>query len=420
MQPWTYPFVPALPPAEHTPDGVEAMDPVGVHDTASGGRVVVEPVGGAPLRLYVCGITPYDATHLGHAATYVAFDLLRRTWLDAGFEVRHVQNVTDVDDPLLERASATGVGWRELAAQQCALFAADMEALSVLPPHAYVGVTEAMDLVAAAVQAMVESGAAYRVGDDTYFAVSAAERFGQVANLDREAMLALSAERGGDPERPGKRDPLDPLLWRAEREGEPSWEGGPLGRGRAGWHVECTAIAREHLGAHLDVLGGGSDLVFPHHEASAAHGDVLGAPPYARAYVHAGMVGLEGEKMSKSRGNLVLVSALRAEGADPAAIRLTLLAHHYRQDWSFDADQLAAAGQRLERWRAAVEPTHGPDTTVVLSAVRARMADDLDAPGALAAVDEWVTVAEAGTEPEVEGAPGVVADLVDALLGVRL
>ena len=229
----------------------------------------------------------------------------------------------------------------------------------------------------------------------------------------------LEGARGGDPERPGKRDPLDPLLWSAERDGEPAWDGGALGRGRAGWHVECTAIARQHLGAHLDVLGGGSDLVFPHHEASAAHGDVLDGPPYARAYVHAGMVGLEGEKMSKSKGNLVLVSTLREAGVDPAAIRLAILAHHYRADWSWSADLLAAAQERAARWRAALAAETGPDATVVLAAVRARLADDLDAPGALAAVDEWVAAAEHGVLSTAD-APALVSDVVDALLGVRL
>ncbi len=421
MQPWNRFHVPALPSAEEALDGEEALEPVRLHDTSTGELVEVGPADlGSPARMYVCGITPYDATHLGHASTYVAFDLLHRVWLDAGREVSYVQNVTDVDDPLLERATATGVDWRDLAAQQTALFTEDMTALSVLPPTSFVAATEAIPLVVTAVEEMLEKGAAYQVGPDVYFAVAADPAFGSVSHLDRDQMLAVFAERGGDPEREGKRDPLDPLLWRGERDGEPSWDGGSLGPGRPGWHVECVATAREHLGPHLDVQGGGSDLVFPHHEMGAAHGDVLDGPPFARAYAHAGMVGLDGEKMSKSKGNLVRVSVLRQRGVDPAAIRLAILAHHYREDWSWTEDGLTAAQERLERWRAAVDAPAGPDTTVLLSTVRSRLADDLDAPAALAAVDEWAAAAAHPDQPVVEGAPGVVTDLVDALLGVGL
>ncbi len=421
MQPWNRLHVPALPPAEEALDGEEALEPVRLRDTASGELVEVGPADlEAPARMYVCGITPYDTTHLGHAATYVAFDLLHRVWLDAGREVAYCQNVTDVDDPLLERAAATGVDWRDLAAEQTALFAEDMAALSVLPPTAFVAATEAVPLVVSAVEELLEKGAAYRVGTDVYFAVSSDPAFGSVSGLGREEMLALSAERGGDPEREGKRDPLDALLWRGEREGEPAWDGASLGPGRPGWHVECVATAREHLGPHLDVQAGGSDLVFPHHEMGAAHGHVLDGPPFARAYAHAGMVQLDGEKMSKSKGNLVIVSALRERGVDPAAIRLVILAHHYREDWSWTDEELVVALERLERWRAAVDAPSGPDTTVALSTVRSRLADDLDAPAALAAVDEWVAAAGHPDHAGVEGSPGIIADLVDALLGVGL
>jgi len=236
-------------------------------------------------------------------------------------------------------------------------------------------------------------------------------------------MLAVFAERGGDPDRGGKKHPLDALLWRVARSGEPCWDGGPLGRGRPGWHIECTAIALEHLGAGFDVQGGGSDLIFPHHEMSAAHGHLAGAHPFAKAYAHAGMVGLDGHKMSKSRGNLVLVSRLRETGVDPAAIRLALLAHHYRDDWEWTGAGLDEAVARLARWREAACAPAGPDATGLLAQVRERLADDLDAPGALAAVDAWVDQvldADSAAPDADEKAPALVRATVDALLGIAL
>ncbi len=412
---WPAPEVPRLPGR-----GL----PVRLHDTATGELRATSP--GPVAGLYVCGITPYDATHMGHAATYLAFDLLQRAWVDAGHEVRYVQNVTDVDDPLLERATATGIDWRDLAARESALYGEDMAALAVLPPQVYLGATETIGLVVDAVTALLDAGAAYRVrGDgqpdgDVYFDVTSDTLFGGVANLGADRMRALFTERGGDPDRAGKRNPLDALMWRVERPGEPSWDGGALGAGRPGWHIECVAIAREHLPRPFDVQGGGSDLAFPHHEMGASHAHVLeGAAPYARTYAHAGMVGLDGEKMSKSKGNLVLVSRLRADGVDPMAIRLALLAHHYRDDWSWTAQGLADAEQRLHRWRDAVSRNGGPDAAAALSGVRERLADDLDAPGALDAVDRWAHE-QATSGGDVEGAPGVVSRAVSALLGVRL
>ena len=369
--------------------------------------------------MYVCGITPYDATHLGHANTYLAFDLVSRVWLDGGHQVHYTQNATDVDDPLLERAAQTGQDWRELAEREIELFRTDMEALRILPPREYVGVTEVVDDVAALISRLSAAGVTYTVDDDVYFSVAAAPRFGEVSNLSREEMLPIFGERGGDPERPGKRDPLDWLLWRAERPGEPSWPSAH-GQGRPGWHVECTAIALDNLGAGFDVAGGGSDLIFPHHECGAAEGQVAtGAWPFAKSYTHAGMVALDGEKMSKSKGNLVFVSKLRVDH-DPMAIRLVLLAHHYRTDWEYTPDQLRAAEARLGAWRAAVALADGPAAEGLLAEVRERMSDDLDAPGALAAIDAWAAEAlRDGGGPDAK-APTLVRDLTDALLGVAL
>jgi L-cysteine:1D-myo-inositol 2-amino-2-deoxy-alpha-D-glucopyranoside ligase len=413
---WPAPSLPVLP-------GRGA--PVRLHDTSTG--ALTPAATGPTARMYVCGITPYDATHVGHASTYVAFDLLNRAWRDADQDVTYVQNVTDVDDPLLDRAEATGVDWRALADEQIQLFADDMSALAVVPPDVYKGVVETIPRIVDRVTELLDAGYAYRVhGDgtepdgDVYFSVHADPEFGMVSHLDEPAMLALSSKSGGDPGRVAKKHPLDALLWRVERPGEPAWDAGPLGRGRPGWHIECTVIALDHLGPAFDVQGGASDLVFPHHEMSASHGHLLGAHPYARVYAHGGLVGLDGHKMSKSRGNLVLVSELRATGVEPAAIRLAILANHYRSDWEWTDDGLAQAEDRLARWRAATAAQAGPDAEPLLAIVRARLADDLDAPGALAAVDAWVTDAERGSAEPVEGAPRLVRDLADALLGVQL
>jgi L-cysteine:1D-myo-inositol 2-amino-2-deoxy-alpha-D-glucopyranoside ligase len=373
--------------------------------------------------MYVCGITPYDATHLGHAATYIAFDLVVRAWQDAGHRVSYVQNVTDVDDPLLERAERDGEDWIVLGMRETALFREDMEALRVVPPDHFVGAVASIPQIVARVAELLDAGAAYRLDDgtgDVYFDLAAAPRFGYESRLDRAQMLAYSAERGGDPERAGKRDPLDPVLWRGAREGEPAWPGGSLGPGRPGWHIECAVIALARLGETIDVQGGGNDLVFPHHECSAAHAERLtGTAPFASHYVHAGMIGLAGEKMSKSKGNLVFVSRLRADGVDPMALRLALVAEHYRIDRQW-TDELGKQGeQRLARWRAAVAAPAGPDGGDLLAGVRERLADDLDTPGALALVDAWADAAfaGAGTDPQ---APALVRAIVDARLGVRL
>ena len=407
MQSWPAAVVPRLP----VPSAPLVLS---VHDTASAGPVDVEPVGGT-ARLYVCGITPYDATHLGHAATYLAFDTLVRVWLDQGLTVDYVQNVTDIDDPLLERAFRDGLDWTHIAERDTQLFRDDMAALRVLPPTWYVGAVEAMDEIAQLVQRLVDTGATYTLDGDVYFSVAAAQHFGDVGGLDRETMLRWSAERGGDPDRPGKKDPLDCLLWMAQRDGEPGWPS-PFGVGRPGWHVECTAMALNRLGDTLDVQGGGSDLVFPHHELSAAEAEVAtGTHPFARAYVHAGMVGLDGEKMSKSRGNLVFVSRLLAAGVDPGALRLALLSEHYRADRAWTDATLVAGQQRLADWRQATTRASGPSGADLLAAVRTALYDDLDAPAALAAVDAWC-LAE-GDDPS---APSVVRTIVDGLLGVDL
>jgi L-cysteine:1D-myo-inositol 2-amino-2-deoxy-alpha-D-glucopyranoside ligase len=372
--------------------------------------------------MYVCGITPYDATHLGHAATYLTFDLIHRLWLDAGHQVHYVQNVTDIDDPLLERADRDGDDWVVLGMRETALFREDMEALRVLPPREFVGAVESIPQIAEVVEKLLSAGHAYRLADDTedvYFDIRASGRFGYESNYDEPTMLRLAAERGGDPDRPGKRHPLDPLLWRTARPGEPSWESS-LGAGRPGWHVECSAIALELLGPSFDVQGGGSDLIFPHHEMSAAHAEAMtGQWPFARSYVHAGMIGLNGEKMSKSKGNLAFVARLRADRVDPAAIRLALFAGHYRADREWTPALLAEAERRLARWRSAAAAPAGPAAAEVLDRLRERLTDDLDTPHALGVIDRWAaaTLTTGGSD---RTAPALVTAAVDALLGIAL
>jgi L-cysteine:1D-myo-inositol 2-amino-2-deoxy-alpha-D-glucopyranoside ligase len=454
MDSWHAANVPSLP--GHGPEPY-------LTNTATG--ELTRAASGPAASLYACGITPYDATHIGHAATYVAWDLLVRAWLDAGHVVTYVQNVTDVDDPLLERANRDGEDWRELADREIALYRSDMEALRVLPPTHLVGAVEALPLIERLNQVLADRGALYEVERDVYFSRAADPAFGAVSRLDPATMLALCAERGGDPARPGKKDPVDPMVWLAARPGEPSWES-PFGPGRPGWHVECAAIATSYLGRVFDVQAGGSDLIFPHHEFSASHARVAfadgaagagdGVRAFARRYAHSGMVRFDGEKMSKSLGNLVFVSRLVADGIDPMAVRLAIMSHRYREDWDWTAAGLAAAQERLASWRAAVtrassgaasaggsgaagsgaagsgaagsgiaEPGSAaalPPAERVLAEVRERIADDLDAPGALAAVDRWATavLSTPTLPPGTAASAALVRDTVDALLGIAL
>lgn len=410
MRAWPSHDVPTLP--------VKGPE-VQVYDSSKRALVTVTPSGTDDVaRMYVCGITPYDATHLGHASTYLAFDLLNRAWRSAGHQVRYVQNVTDVDDPLLERATATGVDWRELAERETELFRTDMAALRVLPPDAYIGAVEAIDLVVDMIEDLQAKGTVYEVDNDLYFSVHAAPGFGDVSGWDRDEMLRIFPQRGGDPDRVGKKDALDCLLWQGERPDDPSWPS-RLGPGRPGWHIECAAIARANLGGPLDVQGGGSDLLFPHHEMSAAEAEVVDERPFAQAYVHAGMVGLDGEKMSKSKGNLVLVSTLRTSGVDPMAIRLAVLNHHYRSDWEWTSEDLNVAEGRLSTWHRALALPAGPPAAEVVSRVLAALAEDLDAPRAIAFIHDWASQALDGQGDDTD-APAQIKQVLDAALGIKI
>lgn len=423
VQSWTSPRAPTLPG-----NGVPPL----IRDTSSG--ELIQPVPGDHAHMYVCGITPYDSTHLGHASTYIAFDTLVRAWRDTGLQVRYVQNITDIDDPLLERANQTGVDWFDLARQEVELYTSDMAALRVIPPEHFIGVVETVDRVAAAVADLLERGAAYQIdppdadaqGRDTYADMSADGLAGTVGHLDEDTMDRYFAERGGDPEVSGKKHRRDALLWRSARPGEPAFDGGPLGPGRPGWHIECSVIAHKYLDVPFHLQGGGTDLIYPHHEMSTSHLRMMTDVDHpAVAFMHTGLVAYQGEKMSKSRGNLVFVSDLLAQGAAPAAVRLSALANHYSVDWEYSESVLHTAQERWERWRAAfaaAQDNTGADRAdeagsgrAVLEAIREALHHDLDTPAAVAAVDEWAA-APAGTAAEAD----LVADAVDALLGVDM
>jgi len=374
------------------------------------------------IKLYVCGITPYDATHMGHAATYITFDLLQRLLMIQGKNVSYVQNITDVDDPLLERAIRDNLDWQDLATKEIELFKDDMSALRVLPPQHYIGAVEAIPLVIKAIEKLISKEAVYKIDNDLYFDISSDLNFGDRSHLSIDQMIEIFAQRGGDPTLVGKRNKLDCLLWRAHREGEPSWDS-PFGAGRPGWHIECTAIALEYLGSSITIQGGGSDLIFPHHEMCAAQGEVMNNATFAQYFMHTGMIGYQGEKMSKSKGNLVFVSKLREAGIDAMAIRLALLANHYRSDREWDDALLQDATDRLDKWRKGFAKPEGPEIEATISDVVDALNNDLDTTKALAHIDSWVEKAIADSNSEKNSKlsnTGTLARFVDAVLGIAI
>ena len=487
-----------LPPLANT----FAIPPLKLFDTAS--QSIKEIERKIKYRIYVCGITPYDATHLGHAATYLTFDLINRYLRLTGATVEFVQNITDIDDPLLERAARDGSDWRELATSQVNLFRGDMVNLHVIPPDHYIGVVEAMTLIIEAIQSLVDTGNTYFVESDLYFEVHAdsgfgsrshlsqdemlrifSERggdmvnlhvippdhyigvveamtliieaiqslvdtgntyfvesdlyfevhadsgFGSRSHLSQDEMLRIFSERGGDPKRIGKRNPLDALLWRGERPGEPSWDS-PFGPGRPGWHIECSAIALRYLVGlsapepindkssdkfSIDIQGGGSDLIFPHHEMSASQSVLITGKEFASHYVHAGMIGLDGEKMSKSLGNLVFVSTLISHGVSPAAIRWALLSSHFTEDRMWSQALLDDASLWIDRLRTALSRVDVAPTVQIVTGMINSLSDNLDTVGALHIIKEWIANTEAG---ESGGEAGELSRALDTILGIAL
>jgi L-cysteine:1D-myo-inositol 2-amino-2-deoxy-alpha-D-glucopyranoside ligase len=413
MNSWSEVAIPSLK------QGLE-LPQLSLSDTASAAKKLVEKK--SVYRMYVCGITPYDATHLGHAATYLTFDLINRYLRASGAEVKYVQNITDIDDPLLERANRDGLDWKDLAHQQIDLFRGDMENLRVIPPAHYIGAVDAIPLVVNAIEELDSLSTIYQVDTDQYFSVHADTRFGSRSHLSQEQMISIFSERGGDPDRLGKKDPLDCLVWMSQRPNEPGWDSS-LGVGRPGWHIECTAIALEYLdpsdidGTLIDIQGGGSDLIFPHHEMCAAQAHLLTGKELASSYVHTGMIGLDGEKMSKSKGNLVFVSRLVAAGTDPMAIRIALMSDHYRHDRMWSQGLLEKAENQLAQIRKALEASNAAPTDIVIHKIIEALSDDLNTPKVLSILTDWSSATLNGA---TGGTTSELRDALDSLLGLLL
>ncbi|HEX3630306.1 MAG TPA: cysteine--tRNA ligase [Candidatus Dormibacteraeota bacterium] len=350
-----------------------------LRNTESG---LVQPleVGPQPVRIYVCGITPYDTTHLGHAFTYVTFDVLVRVLRAFGTRVRYVQNVTDVDDDIIRRARELGTTWDQLAATETALFEADLAALNVHAPDVFPRASQTIPRIIELIKKLEAQGHAYQGENNVYFRVESVTDYGRLSRLPRAEMIRLSRERGADPDDPRKHDPLDFILWQQSAEGEPRWPS-PWGDGRPGWHIECSAMALQHLGEQIEIHGGGSDLIFPHHESEIAQSEsATGVRPFAKIWMHVGMLRYQGEKMSKSLGNLVLVrDLLRRYDAD--SIRVVLLRHHYREAWEYTEDLLDDA----QAWAAQLKTigSRGDEAAPIPAEVRAALENDLDTPRAL-------------------------------------
>jgi L-cysteine:1D-myo-inositol 2-amino-2-deoxy-alpha-D-glucopyranoside ligase len=365
--------------------------------------------------MYVCGITPYDSTHLGHAATYLTYDLLVRRLEELGREVRLVRNVTDVDDSILPKARSLGVNYLDLAEAELMRFRADMDALDMRPPIAEPRATDSIPDIVDLISQLIASGNAYEAGGAVYFDISTSPRFGSLSHYSRDEMIALARERGGNPDNPALRDPLDFVLWQRSAADEPVWDA-PFGPGRPGWHIECSAMAIREHGPTLDLHGGGCDLIFPHHECEAAQSEAATGQPFVRHWMHSAMVAYEGEKMSKSLGNLVFVSDL-LKVADPRAIRLSLMQHHYRAGFEWHDTDIEEGTALLHRLLAAATRPDGADARPFAERVRAAIDDDLDAPRALDALDDLASAVLSGGSDT--SAPATLRELA-LLLGVDL
>ena len=405
----------------------DSLGPVRLYDTARRAVVPFEPAPRpAEVRVYVCGLTPYDSTHLGHANTYLAYDLLIRRLEDLGHCVRMVRNITDVDDSILPKARELGVDFLELAAAETARFHCDMDALNTRPPAAEPKATEWVVEMVALIEDLAAAGHTYTAEGTTWFDVTTWPSFGRLGGYDDDTMRTLAAERGGTPDDPRQRNPLDFVLWQPSASDEPSWDS-PFGPGRPGWHIECSAMSMGLLGTGIDLHGGGSDLIFPHHECELAQSEAAAGEAFVKHWMHCGMVGYEGTKMSKSLGNLVFVSDLCKE-SDPAAVRLALMGHHYRDDWEWHDGDIAEGEALLDTLDEAVRPgvasgaagrgaAGGADPAPFARRVRDALDDDLDAPRARSVLAEMADAVIAGRLDD--SAPGVLAELC-ALCGIAL
>ncbi|MEY3806920.1 MAG: cysteine-D-myo-inosityl 2-amino-2-deoxy-alpha-D-glucopyranoside ligase MshC [Actinomycetota bacterium] len=370
-----------------------------LYDTAR--REVVPFTPGEMVLMYTCGITPYDATHLGHAATFLVYDVLQRRLIDMGHSVRCVRNVTDVDDPLFAKARELGVHYLDLAAGEEARFNRDMEALNALPVYSTPRASSAISDIRGFIGMVLDRGFAYEVNGSVYFDVTKFPTFGEVSHYSTEQMIDFARKRGGNVDDPQKRNPLDFVLWHPSADDEPAWDA-TWGAGRPGWHIECSALALRELGTTIDLHGGGSDLIFPHHECERAQSEAATGELFVRHWMHVAMVFKDGEKMSKSLGNLVFVDKLRTEW-DPRAIRLAVIEHHYRYEWEWSEDLMPRNHERLVAWKNSVG---GSDGGHLLEQVRACLDNDLDTPEAIAVMDtaskEGVDVSQAASLLGVE------------------
>ena len=373
-------------------------------------------------RIYVCGITPYDSTHLGHAATYLSFDLINRYLKATKSEVLFVENITDIDDPLLERATRDGVDWMELAHSQIELFRTDMTSLRVIPPQFYIGAVEAIGLVTEKIEDLRKAGAIYGVEKDLYFRVHSDPDFGSRSHLSRDEELKIFSERGGDPDRVGKEDQLDSLVWLSKRENEPGWPS-IHGEGRPGWHIECCAIALGYLNPDpqeeflIDIQGGGNDLIFPHHEMSAAQARVSTGKDFARFFVHTGMIGLDGQKMSKSLGNLVFVSKLMQSGVHPMIIRTALLMQNYSVNRMWSEDLLNRAKVFTSELTMRLSQSECAPTDEVIQGIINALSSNLDTETVFQILQQWISQCQSGV---TGGNPGELSRALDTFLGLAI
>ena len=407
MNSWPKPFVPSL--INHD------FPPLNIKDSSAG---LIQFEKSEDFRMYVCGITPYDATHLGHAATYLAFDLIYRYQFLSGKNIKFVENITDIDDPLLERANRDKVDWSALADSQINLFKSDMSALRVIPPEHFIKVTESLTIIEEFIKRLAKNGYLYEIENDYYFAV---EQFLTDLPIPVDEAVKVFSERGGDPHRVGKKHPLDPLVWSAHVGNEPGWESS-FGFGRPGWHVECTAIACHYLDENennpiVSLQGGGSDLIFPHHFMSAQIIQAAYGREFSESFVHAAMISLDGEKMSKSKGNLVFVSKLLESGIDPMILRWALLRGHFQQDRAWSNELLEISTKEVELVRSALAQSEVADTNNVINSLIQDISNNLDTPSALDRLTKWANLSQ--SNPTVNQS-GLMARAVDSLLGLAL
>jgi L-cysteine:1D-myo-inositol 2-amino-2-deoxy-alpha-D-glucopyranoside ligase len=406
-----------------------------LHDVLRDAKVPFEPIRGEPVGLYVCGVTPYDTGHLGHAFTYVSFDVLHRYLEYLGHDVQYVQNLTDVDDDLLRRARELGENYVELGNRHVTTFLTEMAALNWLPPDRFPRATGHIGEMQTLITALLERGHAYAAEGHVYFSIDSDPHYGELSKLTRDQMLPIANERGNVPDMPGKRDPLDFVLWQPSAPDEPSWPA-PWGAGRPGWHIECSAMSTTYLGNRFEIHGGGADLAFPHHESEIAQSEgATGEQPFVSWWMHAGMLRHDGEKMSKSLGNLVLVRDLLGSYTGDA-IRHYLVSHHYRDELIFDEAALEQSAQMVARLRQAclvaeeIEPLAGAsadpsalDPMVAEHRARflAAMDDDLDTPAALPELHALAAVCQADADPQLRAQAGwMVRELGARILGLRL